>query len=728
MKNRIFSISSTIGLLATSASWADYPGVVTADGPLAYYRFEEAVGATTLVDSSGNGLDIDYSAPLGTTQIGEPGAIGLAALFNADGSLLTPLVLDPSVGDFSMEAIIRADSPGAAGTVVLANQDGTAGPGRSNLVVNGNRAITTYIGGATLLSGRTATDGGFDHLLVTYDQSAVAGGVDPTIRIFVNGEETATGLFVAEPANGGWVIGSHKSQASQFFSGLIDEVAIYDKRLDDPNGDGDVSDSRVSVHFKEYLADSETLIDFASDVPYLDGGQSGELSWFVSPALSSLTIDDGSGPVDVTADTIDCNGTLSVSPAVSTTYTLTGTGPLGTEALEVTIVVDEPAVVNSFTSSFDVVPVGGSTTLLWDVTNGITVSIDNGVGAVDAMSGSVDVTLEESTAYTLTATNSQGDVTEEVIVEVLATLEPGLLSHWKVGEAAGETDGTSLISESGDGFIGTFSGTPVFDTEDPAPVPGGSTASLSLDGANSWVDVLGYNGIGGSEARTLAFWFKGPGTQMNNNATLIGWGPGSTGNRFDTRIQGQSGGSIRTEVAGSGSNGTAIIDDGEWHHCAMVVDPTVGTTVGDIQFYIDGVADPLSAVGGTPIDSGTNLNLRIGASRTIGGRSLTGKLDDIRLYDRVLTAEEILVLFQPSQEIVINGVEVLNNGDAEITFTASPGNYALFYSFDLTEEGWLEISDSETIAAGESMKVSTDNVAAPNSQNTKVFYQIRQAE
>ncbi len=64
-----------MGLLAISASWADYPGVVTADEPLAYYRFEEAVGATTLVDSSGNGLDIDYSAPIGSTQIGEPGAV-----------------------------------------------------------------------------------------------------------------------------------------------------------------------------------------------------------------------------------------------------------------------------------------------------------------------------------------------------------------------------------------------------------------------------------------------------------------------------------------------------------------------------------------------------------------------------------------------------------------------------------------------------------------------------
>ena len=728
MKNPIFSISSTIGLLAISASWADYPGVVTADGPLAYYRFEEAVGATTLVDSSGNGLNIDYSAPIGSTQIGESGAIGLAAAFNADGSLLTPLVLDPSVGDFSMEAIIRVDSLGAAGTVVLANQDGTAGLGRSNLVVNGNRAITTYIGGATVLSGRTATDGVFDHLLVTYDQSAVVGGVDPTIRIFVNGEETATGFFVAEPANGGWVIGSHKSQASQFFSGLIDEVAIYDKRLDDPNGDGDVSDSRVSVHFKEYLADSETLVNFASDVPYLESGQSGELSWFVSPALTSLTIDDGSGPVDVLTQTTDCNGALLVSPTSTTTYTLEGTGPIGTERLMVTVLVDEAAVVNSFTSSFNLVPVGGSTTLSWDVTNGITVSIDNGVGAVDAMSGSVDVTLEESTTFTLTATNSQGDVTEEVMVGVLAALEPGLLSHWKVGEAAGEVDGAFLISESGEDFLGTFSGAPIFDTGDPAPVPGGSTASLSLDGANSWVDVLDYNGIGGSEARTLAFWFKGPGAQMNNNATLIGWGPGSTGNRFDTRIQGQSGGFIRTEVAGSGSNGTAIIDDGEWHHCAMVVDPTVGTTVGDIQFYIDGVADPLSAIGGTPIDSGTNLNLRIGASRTIGGRSLTGKLDDIRLYNIALTSEQILALSELSQEIVINGVEVLSNGNAEITFSASPGNYALFYSLDLTADGWLEVSDSETISAGESMKVSTDNEAAPNSQNTTIFYQIRQAE
>ncbi|MDB4296856.1 LamG domain-containing protein, partial [Akkermansiaceae bacterium] len=587
MKQQLFTVSSMISLLASSASWADYPGVVNADGPLAYYRFEEAAGATTLVDSSGNGLDIDYSAPIGTTQLGEPGAIGLAALFNTDGSILTPLLLDPSVGDFTIEAIVRADSPEPAGSVVVSNQDGTGGPGRSNLVVDGGRRITTYIGGLTVLSGRTATVDSFDHIIATYDQSA-AGGGDPTIRIFINGEETGSGTLVAEAANGGWVIGSHKSQASQFFSGIIDEVAIYGKRLDDPNGDGDVSDSRVTAHFKEYLADSDTVINFSSDVRYLDGGQSGELSWFVSPALTALTVDDGSGPLDVLAQTVDCNGVLSISPTVTTTYTLEGTGPLGTESLEVTIVVDEPAVVNSFSASFAEVPAGSSATLSWDVTNGTTVVIDNGVGAVDNITGSVDVVVEEATTFTLTATNSQGDVTDEVMVGVIVPSEPGLISHWKVGEAPGETEGTSLISESGAGFIGTFFGTPSFDTEDPAPVPGGSTASISFDGASSWVDVLNYSGIGGSESRTLAFWFKGPGSQTNANATLVGWGTGDIGMRFDTRIQGGASGIIRTEVAGSGSNGTAIIDDGGWHHCAVVLDPTIGTTIGEIQFYIDG--------------------------------------------------------------------------------------------------------------------------------------------
>ena len=92
MKTHTLILPTLASLLTASTVHADFPAAVGADNPLAYYRFEEAAGATTLVDSSGNGLDIDYSAGAGTTQLGVTGAIGLGALFNGDGSILTPLL------------------------------------------------------------------------------------------------------------------------------------------------------------------------------------------------------------------------------------------------------------------------------------------------------------------------------------------------------------------------------------------------------------------------------------------------------------------------------------------------------------------------------------------------------------------------------------------------------------------------------------------------------------
>lgn len=312
------------------------------------------------------------------------------------------------------------------------------------------------------------------------------------------------------------------------------------------------------------------------------------------------------------------------------------------------------------------------------------------------------------------------------MVGIIALEHPNLISHWKVGEAAGETDGNELISEAGPGFVGTFVGLPTFDATDPAPVPGGSTASLVFDGAGSWVDVLGFNGIGGSNARTVAFWFKGPASQTMNNATLVSWGTGATGQRFDTRVNANSSGIIRTEVAGSGSNGSAIIADDTWHHCAVVFDPTVGTTIGTVKFYIDGVLDTLSVTGGTEVNTSLANPVRIGASRAIANRSLTGKLDDIRIYNAALDEDEIVALFevQGPEIIAVTEVEVLGDGSVQLTWSASPGEYALQYSFDLTEGNWIELSDSELIEAGETEGSSVDSSIAPNVGNTKVFYRF----
>ena len=209
MQNTPIKLATLAALLIGPRVFADYPATVLASNPLAYYRFEEGPGATTLVDSSGNGLDIDNSVPVGTTLLGSDGAVGSAVTFNGDGYLVSPLNLDTSVGGFTIEAIIKRTA-GAPEGVVIANQDGNLGPGRSNLVVNGGGLITTFSGGATTNSGIINTGEDFDHVILTFDQSAVAEGVDPTFRFFINGAEAGTGTAIPEAANGSWVIGANK--------------------------------------------------------------------------------------------------------------------------------------------------------------------------------------------------------------------------------------------------------------------------------------------------------------------------------------------------------------------------------------------------------------------------------------------------------------------------------------------------------------------------------------
>jgi hypothetical protein len=63
-----------------------------------------------------------------------------------------------------------------------------------------------------------------------------------------------------------------------------------------------------------------------------------------------------------------------------------------------------PEIV-SFAPNAGIIPTGGSATLSWNVTDAETVSIDNGIGVIDA-TGSVAVSPSVSTIYTLTATGN----------------------------------------------------------------------------------------------------------------------------------------------------------------------------------------------------------------------------------------------------------------------------------------------------------------------------------
>ena len=116
----------------------------------------------------------------------------------------------------------------------------------------------------------------------------------------------------------------------------------------------------------------------------------------------------------------------------------------------------------------------------------------------------------------------------------VAQAHAGLVLHY----AFDETSGTTAADSSGSGNTGTLNG--MTGAEWTTGKIGGA---LSFDGTNDYVEAIGYKGITGTGARTVALWFKtsNSGVQMPlvdyggfwlavtalNDAGIAGGGAGS---------------------------------------------------------------------------------------------------------------------------------------------------------------------------------------------------------
>jgi uncharacterized repeat protein (TIGR01451 family) len=133
-------------------------------------------------------------------------------------------------------------------------------------------------------------------------------------------------------------------------------------------------------------------------------GGTSTLAWETSNSVQAF-LNNGIGEVDV-------DGSIEVSPLADITYRLTVIGAEDQSVdceVPVTVSEDPVPVCESFTATPNSLPVGGGeVTLDWSVFNAETVEITPNVGAV-GLSGTTSVNVTESTTYTLTATDDNGD-------------------------------------------------------------------------------------------------------------------------------------------------------------------------------------------------------------------------------------------------------------------------------------------------------------------------------
>ncbi len=141
-------------------------------------------------------------------------------------------------------------------------------------------------------------------------------------------------------------------------------------------------------------------------------GEAAGLSW-TSNNAETVSIEPGIG-------TVEANGLVSLSPDVTTTYTVTAAGPGGTVSEEVTVTVYQRPSVN-ISSDVSEIITGETAELHWTSENGQSISIDNSVGTVSA-NGSAVVSPTETTTYTITATGPGGSVSDSVTITVMDPL------------------------------------------------------------------------------------------------------------------------------------------------------------------------------------------------------------------------------------------------------------------------------------------------------------------
>ena len=119
------------------------------------------------------------------------------------------------------------------------------------------------------------------------------------------------------------------------------------------------------------------ITSFAGSPATIASGASSTLSWTTIGSVNGVSIDNGVG-------SRPANGSTSVTPAATTTYTLVASGTANGNIVskQATVTVTAAPPTATFSASPTSITSGNSSTLTWSTTNATSVSLDNGIGAV----------------------------------------------------------------------------------------------------------------------------------------------------------------------------------------------------------------------------------------------------------------------------------------------------------------------------------------------------------
>lgn len=211
-------------------------------------------------------------------------------------------------------------------------------------------------------------------------------------------------------------------------------------------------------------------------------------------------------------------------------------------------------------------------------------------------------------------------------------MSDGLVGHWKMDESSWNGTSGEVIDSSGNGNNGTSSG-------------GATTAAGKFGYGGSFAGDDDHVVVANSSSLqsvinsfSVSVWFNDYSFPTGNNTLVEQWYPDSGWIIGESSTSGKIFANLVTSDS-SNNNWTsnATLSSGVWHNVVLVYD---GATE---SMYIDGELDNSYSISGT-LSTGYDNPIYIGSNAV--NAFISSSIDDVRLYNRALSPDEIAKLYE----------------------------------------------------------------------------------
>ena len=238
--------------------------------------------------------------------------------------------------------------------------------------------------------------------------------------------------------------------------------------------------------------------------------------------------------------------------------------------------------------------------------------------------GASDHHVKYTDAEAVAAAKADADIADAVILGKTPWDDTGLVLYLPFDE----NNGVVAYDKSFYKNNGAFKG-----AGEPAWSEGHKNVGVNFDGVNDYVEVPDSDSLDISTVFTIEAWHKrntnGTGLCLEKGDWSVGWD-----------LVGSSLGAVNLRSLGFGTkvdhDVAEVFDAGQWVHLVITYDSAAGAN--NLRFYKNGVLkQSFTETGGLITNA---VSFKIG--RAVTGTYFTnGKIDEVRIYNRALTAAEI---------------------------------------------------------------------------------------